>query len=345
MATAIGLQIAACSPAPRYIAVVAGDGDHVQLFDARLSPVGSMAAHAERRDDGIRSLVFSSSGEVLYLAAAGHPGAVTMVRRYDGAAIAQWELPAGHEPGALALLPLAYVLLVTHYSSEDSVDSGTLSFLSARDLSESTRLEICEGRPDALAVMRAGERAFVRCASRRSTVAVVDLELRRVVTAAHLGGHRGGNSGQGEDGCGAGGIALSRTETLLLLPCSRSGYLLYLDRLTQEPFDSVFVGPGIEGIAASPRRPHALLTSAEPAAVTFVDLRTRNIAQIPLTGPPRSVAVSGDGTTAVVSTGHHDTGALLLLDMDARLVLSTVQIAGPRDVSIWPGRWSPVLTW
>lgn len=346
MATAVALQIAACSPAPRYVAVVAGDGDHVQLFDAHLSLVDSMAARTERSDDDIRSLAFSSGGEVLYLAAADRPGAVTMVRRYDGEAIARWELPARHEPGALALLPRAHVLLVTHYSSEGSSESGSLSFLSTRDLSESKRLDVCEGRPDALAVTRAGERAFVRCTGRRAAVVVVDLELRRVVTTAYLGEHRVADSGQGMSGCGAGGLALSPTETLLLVPCSVSGYLVYLDRLTQEPFDSVFLGPGIEGIAVSPRRPHGLLTSAEPATVTFVNLRTRDtLARIPLTGPPRSVAVSGDGATAVVSTGNHDTGTLLLLDMDARRVLSTIQMAGAGDVSIWPGRWSPVLTW
>ncbi len=294
----------------------------------------------------IRSLTFSSGGEVLYLAAADGPGGVTMVRRYDGEVLARWELPAGQAPGALALLPSARTLLVAHYSSEDSAQSGTLSFLSARDLSESRRLEVCEGRPDDLAVMRGGERAFVRCAGRRAAVVVVDLELHRVVRTIYLGESEVADSALGANSCGTGGIALSRTEALLLVPCSLSGYLVYLDRLTQEPFDSVFVGPGIEGIATSPRRPYALLTSTEPAAISFIDLRTRRtVAQIPVAEKPRSLAISGDGSVAAVSTGNHDTGALLLLDIDAQHVLSTVQIPGAGDVSVWPGRWSPVLTW
>ena len=317
----------------------------MMLFDAHLLQVDTITTHTERRPGKIQNLVFSSGGEALYIAdSAG--SSVSMVRRYDGETIARWQLPPGRVPQELTLLPSARILILVHYSDTDSAGAGDISILSARDLSESTRLRICDGRPDGVAVMRSGERAFVRCTGHQALMVVVDLELRRVVTSVSLGPAHRADSAQSSSGCGPGGIALSRTEALLLLPCSQSGYLFYVDRLTQEPFDSVFVGVGIDRIAISPHRPHALLSSVAPPTISFVNLRTRSVdARIPLSATPKSLAISGDGHSAVVSTRDEAAGTLMLLNMDARTVVTTVRVAGAGAVSMWPGRWSPVLTW
>jgi len=343
---AVALQFVACSPATRYVAVADGDGNRILLLDGRLSPVGSMALDSADPAGVIHGLIFSSGGEALYVWHSDGSSRVSKVRRYDGETIAQWDPPAGRLPRELALLRSAQTLLVTQYSDQDSAYIGELSFLAARDLHESTRLQVCEGRPDGLAIMRTGDRAYVRCAGRETTVAVIDLELRRVVTAEPLGTTHRFDSTDNVRHCGGGGLALSRTESLLLLPCSASGYLLYVDRMTQAVLDSVFVGSEIDQIGISPLQPYAVVTATTPPSLSFVNLRTRRVeSKLPLPGPPASLVVSGDGKSALVSTGYLEGGMLLLLDMDAQLVISSVPLAGSGGIGMWPGRWSPVLNW
>jgi hypothetical protein len=287
---------------------------------------------------------FSSGGEVLYVAHSGQTGYVSMVRRYDGATLDVWELPAGQNPQSLKPLRGGQVLLVTHGGVTEFSSEARITLLSALDLTELAQLKTCDGTADGMAVMSTGERAFVRCSD--ATVSVIDLELRRIVRMVDLDHPLDTDSPSRESRCGPGEIALSRTDGLLIVPCSKSGFLVLLDRLTMERFDSMLVAPGIYHVAASQLRPEALVASRDRAQLSFVNLRKRSVeTTVSLPGPATAIAVSGNGEYSLVVTRNGHEGSLVQLSMGIREVRASTPAEGIGAVSMWPGRWSPALLW
>jgi DNA-binding beta-propeller fold protein YncE len=252
----------------------------------------------------------------------------------------------GHEMSLrmLAVTPDSRTLIVGGTPSTSSVD-GVVSLLSAVELDELVSVEPCTGYPGHLAVFPELSRVYVRCDGDHATVADIDLGLRRVVRAAVLDDA----PGQADGRCGPGGIALSPSGGLVLVPCGTSGQLLYLDRLKLEVLDSVGVGVGVFDIATAPGDPVALVTLPDSQAIAFVDLRNRSVTTRLLTpGRPVSVGISGDGKTAYVLSVRVglNSAALVRVDVTGEQILSTVAVpSGSRFLALWPGRWSPAMRW
>ncbi len=326
------------------MASVGVDGRSISILDGSLTPITTLRPAALSNGARIQALEFSSGGEVVFVADSGQPGGVSSIRRFDGKALDRWDLPPGQVPRSLALPRNGTVLLVSHGSASGARGLGGITILSASNLHELGRLEVCGGRAGEIAVMRTGERAFVRCFG--DTVAVVDLELRRIARTVAVGRLAPDQSAVRHSSCGPGSIALSRTEGLLLLPCSRSGYLVLVDRLTMEPFDSMVVPLGTYHIAASPSRPEALTAPRDRAQVSIINLSTRVVeANVSLAGEPSSIVMSGRGDYAYVATQIDAGGRLVLLDMGLRAAVAVDSTGAGRALSLWPGRWSPVLAW
>jgi DNA-binding beta-propeller fold protein YncE len=289
---------------------------------------------------------FSSGGEVLYVADSGTSGGVSVVGRYDGKTLDRWVLGRGVIPLDLTRLQDGRVLLVTFGRAPGTDGRGGVSIVSTRDLTELGRLEACADHPEGVAAMGDGRRAYVRCGGTGPALVELDLELRRVVRSTPLAGLPPNPRAAGQPSCGGGGVALSRTDGFLLLPCSESGRLVYFDRLTLEPVDSLPVGPGIDRIAVSRRDPIALLASEDRPEVQLVDLGQRTVdATIQLSRPARSLAISGDGRWAFLTVGDDRNGSLVRLSLKSSRVVSRTPVTGAGGISLWPGRSSPVMIW
>lgn len=275
-------------------------------------------------------------------------GYVGMVRRYDGVLLGRWKPPNHLVPRNLALLDDSRTLLVTLRPIRGRLGPGALSFLYTDTLTEAGRLEVCQRSPDGIAVMQGGHRAYVRCVGEEESVVEIDLELRRIVKTVAIGTYHTNDSALSKNRCGSGGIALSRTGGILFLPCEQSGQLLYLDRLTLELLDSVPVGSRIFDIAISPRSSVAALTGPRDSVLVLLNLAARSvIGRTHLPGFPTAMSVDGNGRSLFVALQtERDSGELIRLDMSTGKVVASAAIPnGVTAVTLWPGRWSPVITW
>jgi len=329
---------------------VGGDEHSIVLFDPDLSMGHTILRLAgQHLAEGTVQASFSSAGEVVFFTEAQQTGGhVGMVRRYDGVLLGHWKAPNQLVPQNLALLDDSRTLLVTLRPINGRTESGALSFLSTHALTEAGRLEVCKRSPDGIAVMQGGHRAYVRCVGAEESVVEIDLELRRIVKTVAIGTYDSTDSTVSSSQCGSGGIALSRTGGILLLPCDQSGQLLYLDRLTLELLDSVSVGSSIFDIAISPRRSVAALTAPRDSVLVLLDLAARSVVgRTPLPGFPTAMSVDGSGRSLFIALQNGGaTGVLIRLDMTTGKVVASAPIPnGVSAVTVWPGRWSPVFTW
>jgi len=345
---ALSLPLAACSPPAHWIGVASEDTQAIELFksDLSLDHVISLAAR-DLGDARIITAVFARDGTSFYVADSGPSGSyLSLIRRSDSRVLVRRELTPGLTPRTLTPTPDARTLIVTA-SAVTGTRAAAVLLLSADSLGERSRIEPCEGYPETMALLPDMHRGYTRCHGGKATVVELDLALGRLIRTMDL--DQGASLAPTTSQCGSGGIALSTSGNILLIPCSASGMLLYLDRMTLEGLDSIPVGRGAQQIAVSPRRPVALVTSPDSGAVVLVDLARRSImARIATPGSASAVAVSGDGKMGYVllpGTGSKP-GTLIRLDIRARTILNTVTVGpGSRSLTVWPGRWSPAMWW
>jgi len=320
------------------------------MFDSDLTAGHTiLSLPAERLTAATMRASFSSGGEtVFFTEAKQNSGYVGLVRRYDGVLLGRWQPPNNLVPQNFALLDESRTLLVTLRQVHDQPGPGALSFLSTGTLAEAGRLEVCEGNPDGIAVMRGLSRAYVRCVGDEASVVEIDLELQRTVKTVAIGTYGATDSVVSGNLCGSGGIALSRTGGVLLLPCNQSGQLMYLDRLTLELLDSVPVGPGMFDIAISPRRSVAALIAPKDTVLMLLNLTARSvIRRSHLPGFPTALSVDSKGQWLFVALQKEGAaGELVRLDMRTGKVEAAAPIPnGVTAVTLWPGRWNSVITW
>ncbi len=298
---------------------------------------------AMSRPERVIAAAFGRDGASLYLVSAA--GNLSSLRRLDGYVLGQTAELANELVNSLTVLPDSRTLIATAASADG--DRGALTFLDATTLHSEVVLHPCLGHPEGLVILRDLNRAYTRCVGNGEELADIDLDLRRVIETAPL--QSGDQARLADPPCGAGGIALSRTGTVLLVPCSVSGMLLYLDRLELVPFDSVTVGTGVHHVAASPTESKAVVTYPQSRRVAFVDLRSRRVTtEIPVPGRPIQVAIGGDGKRAYVLTvgAPTDPEILTVLDMHGEQTVAQASVpSGSRTLSLWPGLWSPVMRW
>lgn len=315
-----------CSPAPRWIAVAAGNRD-ILLLDGHLHPTRRVELPAQ-------PLALESTGDgasVLLGGATGpQSGLLAWLRRSDGVAVV--ERPAGGPVRVLSLDREGRLVFALTGGPE-----GGLSIRNAEDLSELRALPIC-AEPVALAFTGEGDRAYVTC--RPGTVAEVDPKLEIVVQRAFVSADSG-------RACQAGRGALSGNGTLLFVPCAATGRVLYLDRVTLRPWDSVSVAVGVAALAVTPGAV-AVALLPDSASVVLVDLRRKSrLATVATPPDPVDVVLSAGGRFAfVLAAGRGGDGALLRIDTQTGTVTARRALpGGGRAVYVWPARRESRMHW
>jgi len=307
---------------------VATGGRGLALFDGQ-------ALHVTAWSLAAQPTTLQSTGDgagILIGAEAGaQSGAIGWLRRADGAELVQRQL--GGPVRALSLDRegrRVFVLIAG--------DRGGLTVLRADRLTEERVIPICP-EPVSLSFTREGDRAYVIC--RPGTAAEVDARLLIVVRRRELGG----DSGQA---CGAGRAALSANGTLLFVPCARTGQLLYVDRATFKPWDSVSVGVGAAATAVTSGAV-AVTVLPDSDRVVLVNLRSKAlVARVATPSNPVDVALSaGGGVAFVVTAGRGGAwGTLLQIDTRTGAELRRAGLGpGARAVYVWPGQRDPRMSW
>ena len=313
-----------CSPAPRWIAV-AGRPD-VALFDRQLRPTGGLRLDApatalEGAGDGLGMLIGST---------VGAQGSVSWVRRTDGVTILQRDV--GSPVGGLWLDREGRRVFALKGGP-----AGSLGILLADRLTEIQTIPVCS-EPVGLAFAPDGDRVYLTC--RPGAVVEVDTRLGIVVKSAWVGADSG-------RACGAGRGDLSANGTLLYVPCAATGRLLYLDRATLKPWDSLAVGPGAAVTAVTPRAV-AVILLPDSNRVRLVNLRSKTLVAELAAPHPVDVALSADGRLAFIAAagrGGAD-GELVEVSTQSGDVLGRATVpGGGRAVYVWPGRRDARMRW
>lgn len=338
---AILLALAGCTPSARLVAVATERS--VIIYDADLQPRDTL--NLPWITDGEmapRAILFGGDGASIVVALhGGGAGAIAQIGRFNGTLVRLIPL-TGERPDRIVPFADGHRFLTIGRAPESAANDSVRGVASIVTLSvrkaTRVRLGVCADHPVNAAVHSDGKRAYVVCEG--DVVAELDTELDRVVRRTPFN-----NAMPGTEVCGAGDIALSRNETLLLIPCRRSGRLLYLDRVTLAPLDSVIIGVDGEHLVVSTRLPSALLIS-EQRTLVRVDLRARHAdTHASLPGPVLALVPSADGRW-IFGAFRNGAGGVVKLNFVTGLVAAeAVGTPGIRAIAVWPGAEAPVMSW
>ena len=326
---ALGL-LAACSPAPRWVAV-AGDGAAtILLYTADLSRADTLSLQAAiDTSETVRDVAFAPDGASLWVSVASDSaGALLRVRRQDGRAVER--MPLAGVPTVVRVLPDARAVLVAVAGEP----RGAVHFLPTTSAGDPLRLAVCDGEVRDVAPLDALNRLYVICEG--DAVAEIDTQLRIVIRTVPLAAEAETRT------CGAGAAGRSANGTVIFVLCEATGRLLYLDRVRLLPLDSVELGAGARGMVQTPGWREALVVRPAEGSLLIVDLGRRKVrAQVEMPGPTIPTA-SSDGRWAYgVSEG-----ALFRLDVGSAVVETAVEVPDwAARVAVWPGYRSPVMRW
>lgn len=292
----------------------------------RVNGMSSSQAHAS-------AVQFGLDGATLYLALhAGGDAAVLRVGRATGSVLGRQSLP---EDSLTGLWPLR--------DGHTLVASGTttLRFLPA-DLSNTGRqITVCDEPITDVTAFGVRDRAYAVCGE--STIVEIDRKLEIVVRSASF------VSVDSVDGasCGTGGVATSPSGSIVYVLCRQTGRLLYIDRLTLTPFDSVDVGASGHDMVLVPGGRRAVVTRPSANELVVVDLRDREVASRVHLEAPWSAAVGADGHHAYVTTRTiRGPGRLLRINLESSTVTGTTQaLQGASGITVWPSTGSPRMRW
>jgi DNA-binding beta-propeller fold protein YncE len=291
----------------------------VLLFDGELRPAGHvrLPAPAER-------LLFAPDGASLFAGISPTAGATVLARFGRGQGVA---LVSGRALfGAVRRIALAadgQTLLVALGSQIG------LGIASTGTLAVERPLAGCDAND--LVLTETGERVYVLCDE--DHIAEVDPALRLVVRKALLSAD--------SIPCRPRAGALSVNGTVLFVACAASGRLLYLDRVTLKPFDSVAVAPGTARLVLTPDGRRALLANPDAGALAVIDVRARTARRFVAIPGATDIAVAADGRAFVL-------GARRLVEVDAyegRVYREIEVDEGARAVAAWPGPAEARMSW
>jgi hypothetical protein len=303
--------------------------DHaILLFDNALRPTGRLTVPGEPT-----ALESTGDGMSLLVGAAEEDGSggLTWVGRADGARVLRVGLPG----------PVRDVRLHNDGNTAFVLAAGYPGGVSVRGTTALTQLRwigVCDA-PQSLAFTREGDQGYVICAP--GAVAEVDPTLDYLVRQAFVGADSGRV-------CGAGRSALSPNNTFLYIPCTVTGRLLYVDRVTLKPWDSTQVGVGIAAVAAAPGAV-AVVLQPDSDRVVLVDLaRHARLATVTTPADPAAVALSADGRRAFIACAGRagSPGALLELNVHTGALLARATLPPGADaVYAWPGPHESRMHW
>lgn len=314
--TAACVALTGCAPAPRWLAV--GTSDAVVFLDGRLHQVARAPLPIEPQQ-----LAFAPDGASLFIGAAQGPGLSLLARLpREGGALGGTSVEG--DVRRLAFTRDGRTLLLATSRGPTGLMVASTATLAV------TRIAIACDANDLVATA-SGERAYLICADGK--VVEVDPALQLVVQVADLGGR--------EPRCEPAAAALSANGTVLFVACAASGALLYLDRVTLAPFDSLTIPSGARHLAVSGR--HALLTiPGVEGQLVIVDVRARSVQQVVSLPGALNVAVTAAGRRALVTAPPR----IIEVDVDTGQVLQDTTHAGiTGSLALWPGPWEPRIRW
>jgi hypothetical protein len=310
--------LAACSPEPRWIAVAGPDAAAVLVFDAGLGESDTLAVAP------VADVHFGPDGTTLYMV-RNHPDAagITRVARATGLVLEQQALPGDMVSG----------LWILHDGQTLVASGATALHLLPISLSHPGKsVEICDDPIRGFTPTGVRGRAYAVCGEGRLVEIDTDLEIV-VRSISH-------------EPCGTEDVAVSPNGTIVYLLCQGTGTLLYFDRLSLTPFDSVSLGIGGREMALTPSGQKAVITRPDAGEVVVVDLRRRAVDFRLRVGAAWDAAIGMDGRFAYVTAQElRGPGRLIRIDLDGATVSFERQtLAGSVEVTLWPGPESPKLS-
>ncbi len=340
-ALALVLVSGACTTPSRHIAVTSGSDGHVVIYDDDFrvtDTVGLADAHTGRRVGAW----LAYDGTTLFAAqSTATAGALVRARTADGTVLDRVDFYRGR-PGFVYPLFDGQTVLALTIERAGIAARSTLHFL-ALDLSTgATPIPVCNTTALGLTTVRANDRVYVLCD--RDLVVELDRELRTLIRSVQLPS----TVGTASPPCGARDIGIASTGSIVFVLCAEAGTLLYLDRVTLEPLDSLQVGPGGSALARAPDGQHLVITRPTMREVVVADVRRRRfVGRIATEHAPLAVATGADSRVAFVTTGiPRVPGQLLKIDLETATVLAeATTVEMPITVSVWPGEESPVMRW
>lgn len=337
----VSVLAAACTTPSRHVAVTSGTDGTVVVFtgDLRSADTVPLPDDGPGRHTGAW---LAYDGTTLFASrATPSAGAVERARLADGAILERVDFYAGTPVVVYPLFDGRTVLAATVEGSGFAVRSS-LHFLGLDLSSPTAPIPVCDTRALGVATVRTTDRVYVLCD--RDRVVEVDRRLRTLIRTVDL--PRPAEPEQSP--CGASDIGIATTGSIVFVLCAETGRLLYLDRVTLDPLDSLEVGYGGMLLTRTPDGQRVAITRPGRDEVVVADVRRRTIVgRIATEYPPLAVVAGADSRTAFVATGLPNVpGRLLLIDLASatvRMEAPTVQM--PITVSVWPGEESPVMRW
>ncbi len=310
----------------------------MQLYDTDLNPLTAFPLGQELHGQ-IQDLVIASDGASAFVTVNRDENEATVlrVRLADGETLAQRHLAEHGVPPSLTLVAKGRRILMASFRPENQSREGHLIVFDSDSLGVVTQLPICAGRPTGIAVLSDIERAYVRCTNSDALVEV-DLKLGRLVQMTALP----------PPGCGDGQLAAVRTGSRLYMPCATSGQLIYLDRRTLAPIDSVRIGTGIRSVHVDRRGEFALVSRPSESELVLVDLGARQVhRRSPIPGPIKGLTIqAGDGWIFAAASHTAPFSELLSLIVPELRTVAAARLAGEAmSLDIWPRGQTPVLNW
>ena len=337
-------SIGACSPAPQWVAVVS-DEPTIHVFDGDLKPIDTLALWTVAGSGAIPDRAqFAADGASLLVTAIRpvRGSEILRLRRTDGALVDHAEVGVTTR-GFTPLRDTKTVVFAGSHRDDDS--EGALLFMSHRPLRELRTVRVC-ANPIETVPLAHGERVYVLCGSDRVTE--VDPDLGIAVKTVEIGAAASSDTLQA-DRCGAVDATLSGNEAILLVTCSVSSELLYLDRVTLSPLASLSLSNNPAAIAVSPSGAKAVIALSAEGRILIVDLERRVVATtVEITGRPLDVAFAASDRWAFITADEEGAGYgwVLKLDVGKGLITARARTAAlPRSVAVWPGIKVPLIAW
>jgi hypothetical protein len=333
--------VTACTTRSRHVAVTSGADGTVVVFTSDLRTADTVPVPEDGPGQHTGAWL-AYDGTTLFAArATAAAGALERARLADGALLERVDFYAGTPALVHPLFDGRTVMVATVERSGLAVRS-TLHFLTLDLSSQTSPVPVCDTRVLGLATVRPNDRVYLLCD--RDRVVEIDRRLRTLIRTVDLPAP----AEPEQSPCGASDIGIASTGSIVFVLCGETGHLLYLDRVTLEPLDSLEVGYGGLRLARTPDGQHVVVTRPGRREVVVADVRRRTIVgRITTAYPPLAVVAGADSRTAYVSTGLPDVpGRLLRVDLPSATVSADVPtIPMPVTVSVWPGEESPVMRW
>lgn len=297
----------ACAPPPLWFSVA--DRHTIRIFGPHAGTSVTLP--------NVSQLAWGRDGVSLYAVAGTVKNTLYELRREPATIVAQ--LPLGGGPSSNIVIDARARTLY--------VGTGThVHAFALAPLVPLYSIATCDDHVVALTLFEPGTKAFAACEN--GALVEIDTELikRQRITPI--------------PDCVPAGVTLNASETLIVLPCRRSGRIYLLDRVGLTVFDSIEAGPGLTGLMPEVSRRRGVVTRSDGHA-GYLEIRTGKLTELNLPGAVVGAAQTANGPIALILAGV----PMELVLADAHAVAPVLSISGigtPAAFAAWP-TGSPIL--